>query len=519
MKILSIGLLSCLFMGFFTMAKAQQGKAPQTGNARIIEKPRNIRLPSTDDHYKPVESYVEMVPDSDYFHASAAAYESFNEIKFGVRIHWGIYSTIHMDHESWGFLDLSNEDKQAYQQRYKTFNPVGFNAEEWMDLFERSGIRCFAFTSKHHEGFSMFDTKTRVKRRANYTAPGGPVIEDCDVAYSIMETPFKRDIVKELCDAGHRHHMKIDLYFSHPDWYDADFRPYNYHPLQTEDSRQNPYLHYGDAENFVNSHSSIITSEHTAADRARMMTRHREQLKELLTNYGKIDMICLDQWLGDGVWPELKETIKELRKIQPDVMFRCRGIGNYGDYYTPENFVPGDKENTNMPWMTIDQLAHGFSYDTVAANYKGSKYIIHNLIDAVSKGGSYMIGIGPDENGRFHPVAVKQLLETGAWLKVNGEGIYGSHAAAVWKEGDHIRYTTTKDRRYLYAFLTTWPGNTVKLKAVQPAKGKKVMLLGYDKPLQWEYVNNEMVIHLPATSSIKAAAAWAIRIEGKQKTR
>nr|WP_214458663.1 alpha-L-fucosidase [Flavihumibacter fluvii] len=501
---------------------AQVPASSKPVNARVVEQSRNIDLPANDDHYLPVKTYVEQVPDPDYFHASEAAYEDFNDMKFGIRIHWGIYSMWQLNHESWAFLELSNEKKQEYQNLYKSFNPVGFDAEEWMAFFERSGIKCFAFTSKHHEGFSMFDTKARVKSRANYTAPGGPAIEDCDLAYSIMETPFKRDIVKELCDAAHKHKMRIDLYFSHPDWYDADCRPYNFAPLQTEDSKINPYTHYGDTTNYTASFSKIIVAEPTDAEVKRMMARHRQQLTELLTNYGKIDMICLDQYLGPRVWPEMKATIKALRKIQPDVMFRCRGIGNYGDYYTPENFVPGNKENTKMPWMTIDQLASTFSYDSVAANYKGSKYIIHNLIDAVSKGGSYMIGTGPDGNGRFHPTAIKQFEETGAWLKINGEGIYGSRAAAAWKEGDHLRYTTTKDKKYLYAFAMAWPGATLQLKQVVPAKGKNIYLLGYPRPLTWTYKQGVLTIQLPtdltADSALRQQAAWGFRMEGTQKS-
>lgn len=124
---------------------------------------------------------------------------------------------------------MSFADRQQYQQLYKTWDPSGFDADRWMNLFQESGMKMFAFTTKHHEGFSMFDTKTRVRQRANWTAPGGPAIESCDLAYSIMETPFRRDVVKELCDAAHKRGIKIDLYFSHPDWYDADFRPYVYH--------------------------------------------------------------------------------------------------------------------------------------------------------------------------------------------------------------------------------------------------------------------------------------------------
>jgi alpha-L-fucosidase len=103
------------------------------------------------------------------------------------------------------------------------WNHTGFDADEWTNLFSEAGCKMFAFTTKHHEGFSMFDTKTRVYSRANWKAADGPKLEACDLAYSIMET---------LCAAGHRRNLKIVLYFSHPDWYDADFRPYCYHQLQ-----------------------------------------------------------------------------------------------------------------------------------------------------------------------------------------------------------------------------------------------------------------------------------------------
>ncbi|HYD85789.1 MAG TPA: alpha-L-fucosidase, partial [Opitutus sp.] len=199
---------------------------------------RDLRLPATDAHLRQVKDYIEAKPDADYRHASPAAHEAFRDMKFGVRIHWGLYSMWALQEESWPFLKMSNERRQEFQQLPSQWNPQGFDAEEWMSFFERAGMKCFAFTTKHHEGFSLFDTKTRVRQRVNWTAPGGPQIEACDVAYSVMETPFRRDIVAELCAAARRHDLKIDLYFSHPDWYDADFRPYIYHPLQTPHTRE-----------------------------------------------------------------------------------------------------------------------------------------------------------------------------------------------------------------------------------------------------------------------------------------
>ena len=125
---------------------------------------------------------------------------------------------------------------RQYEEAYKTWNPSGFDAEEWMKLFHDNGLRMFAFTTKHHDGFSMFDTKTRVTRCVNWARRGRSKDEPCDRAYSIMETPFGRDVVGELVAAARRHDIKIDFYFSAPDWYDADFRPYVL--LADHDARQ-----------------------------------------------------------------------------------------------------------------------------------------------------------------------------------------------------------------------------------------------------------------------------------------
>jgi alpha-L-fucosidase len=480
------------------------------------DRARGIVLPKTDFHYQKVQYYVENEPDADYLHASEEAHEAFRDIKFAVRIHWGIYSIWEMNGESWGYLGLSNEKKMEYNNLYKTFNPTEFNAQEWMDFFTRSGIRCMAFTTKHHEGFSMFHTQTRVKQRANYLNPPDSIIEPCDLAYSIEETPFGRDIVKELCDAAHRNGIKIDLYFSHPDWYDADFRPYNFHPLTTESYQKNDGTYGYDVHLNKN---VFLTPEPTQEETDRLLARHREQLRELLTRYGTIDMLCLDQWMGRDIWPQMKETVKMLRRLQPDVMLRCRGIGNYGDFYTPEGFVPGSKENTNMPWMTIYPLASSFSYDKNGDKYKGAPWIIHNLIDAVAKGGSFMVGIGPDKTGRFHPKAIEQLEETGQWLKVNGEGIYDTRARDIWQEGDSIRFTRTKDNRYVFAFIEKWCGNELVIQSVAPPKRSKVYLLGYAKPLKWSPFGKGIKIQIPSElqdpENRPCPHAWGFKIRIK----
>ena len=241
-----------------------------------------------------------------------------------------------------------------------------------------------------------------------------------------------------------------------------------------------------------------------------MLVRHREQLTELLTNYGKIDMVCLDMELthegsgkahiGADIWPQLRDTWLQLRRIQPDVMLRDRGTGKYGDYDTPERAIPKSGNKPQMPWFTIYPLAKDFDYDNNAADYKGGPWIIRSLLDCVAKGGNFMVGVGPDADGKFHPQAIENIQTAGAWLKINGEGVYATRPREgdLWHEGTEILYTQSKDHKTLYAFSLHWPGKTLTLKTVHPTVGSSIMLFGYDKPLRWTYsAESGTVIQMP----------------------
>jgi alpha-L-fucosidase len=184
-------------------------------------------------------------------------------------------------------------------------------------------------------------------------------------------------------------------------------------------------------------------------------------------------------------------------------MFRCRGIGNYGDYYTPEQFVPGARANTDMPWMVIYPLVNGdgiWTYEPDAGKYKDGAWIVTNLVDTVAKGGNFMVGIGPDATGLFHPKAIAALQYVGAWLKTNGEAIFNTHPLPGdgWKDGNNLRFTQSDLDSIIYAIAFQWPGDELVLHTVKLPPAATVRMLGNSEALPWRPAAEGTVISLPA---------------------
>jgi len=439
----------------------------------------------------------------DYHHAPESAVEDFKDLKYGIRIIWGVYSIIHGQASLVLLQNNGDYSKLAFQgfyhELYRSWYPHAFNADRWTDMFKENGFKFFVLTNKHLDGFSMYDTKATIYRRTKFFGENAGSIEDCNLNYSIMETPFKRDITGELVDAARKRDLKIGLFYSHVDWYDADMRF----------DETNP--------NFDSAYSP--ESEHGPWGRA--CERHKLQIKELLSKYGKVDMLCFDSYWPAFTWKHIQSVIRYARRLQPKCMFRWRGIGNYGDYYTPQNCTPDpDEDMGTMPWQLIQTISKRnlFSYEPDEQYIQSGEWIIATLIDTVAKGGNLMVAAGPDSTGTWHPKVLESLDYAGKWLKINGEAIYKTRPCNTCKDGN-IYFTRSKDNSQLYAISMKWTGNSIRINNVTMKK-EEVYLLGYSQALKWEHGNGGINISLPAElqkeENRPCKPAYTFKIAGEQ---
>lgn len=430
--------------------------------------------------------------------------EEWQDLKFGIFMHWGTYSQWGIV-ESWslcpedeGWTQRSGEFskdyftyKKAYEGLQTTFNPTQFNPEKWANAAKDAGFKYVVFTFKHHDGFCMFDSKLT------------------DYKVTSAKTPFhtnpKADIAKGVTDAFRAKGFKVGAYFSKPDWNCPDYW-WSYFPPKDRNVNYDP-ARYPERWNAFK-------------------TFTYKQIEEILTGYGRIDIL----WL-DGGWVCPKSTVNPNvdyyhkvidqdidmasiaamgRKNQPGLIVVDRAVGTeFENYRTPEQQIPA--KPLDHPWETCMTMAGSWSY-VPNDIYKPSWKIIHNLVDIVAKGGNYLLNVGPSPQGDYHDAAYERMKEIGAWMKINGDAIYATRPVAPYKEGN-ICFTQNKTGQVNAICLLDENVNTlpaeIRIKGIKPAPKAVIQLKGYEGKLKWKTVNGETIILVPAKAQKKAPSPYA----------
>mgnify|MGYP000346366129 FL=1 len=433
--------------------------------------------------------------------------DQWQDIKFGLLMHWGAYSQWSIV-ESWsicpedyGWCERKkgsnpgnyNEYVKEYEALKKTFNPVKFNPEDWAKAAKKAGMRYMIFTTKHHDGFSMFDSK--------YT---DYKVTDEECAYS---TNPRANITKEIFNAFRKEDMWVGAYFSKPDWHHKSYWD-PYWPAFDRNVNYDPALYPEKWETFV-------------------QFTHNQLLK-LATDYGDIDIVWLDGgWVKkrdqqniDENYAEkfaenkaangfikhrmvsqdirIDELVGKLRDKQPGLIVVDRAVhGKNQNYLTPENRVP--EKELPYPWESCIISGGGWAYTHDAVYMSGHKGV-QMLVDIVAKGGNLLLNIAPTPDGEWQEGAYRLLKDYENWMNINSEAIYNSTTLAPYKENNicmtqqengnaYFFYMAAEDEKIMPAKIT--------VNSHQPSNGATVNLLGYNKPLKWSKNGEGFTVNIP----------------------
>lgn len=432
----------------------------------------------------------------------------WQDIKFGLLMHWGTYS-------QWGVVEswsLCPEDegwcerrgphaanwygyKQAYESLQTTFNPTRFNPERWATAAKDAGMKYVVFTTKHHDGFCMFDTKQTDYKITSSKSP--------------FSTSPRSNVTKEVFSAFRNQNFMVGAYFSKPDWHTPTYWD-PYFPPKDRNVSYSPKRYPERWQKFKN------------------FTYN--QIEELLTDYGKVDIL----WL-DGGWVRPASTIDSTiswqrtipydqdidmdrvarmgRSHQPGLLVVDRTVtGEFENYVTPEQSIP-DKYMP-IPWESCMTMGDSWSY-IPKENFKSTHRLIQTLVDIVAKNGNLLLNIAPGPDGEWHEEAYQRLQEIGVWIKTNGESIYGTKPVAPYRQG---QWAFTGTPKATYATYLPKEGEalpvSMTLNSVSIAKGNTVTLLGYSKPLNVEKTASGLIVSIPeaARKQLSGQPAWVFRI-------
>ncbi|CAM3157488.1 alpha-L-fucosidase [Chryseobacterium flavum] len=436
--------------------------------------------------------------------------EQWQDLKFGLFMHWGTYS-------QWGIVEswsLCPEDEswtrrkpehgksyyeyvKNYENLQTTFNPVRFNPQKWADAVKRAGMKYVVFTTKHHDGFAMFDTR------------------QSDYKITSSKTPFSRnpkaDVTKEIFSTFRKEGFKIGAYFSKPDWHSDDYW-WSYFPPKDRNVNYDPEKYPEKWEKF------------------KQFTFN--QLNEITSGYGKIDILWLD---GGWVRPfhtidpavEWQRTIRVeqsidmdkignmVRKNQPGIIVVDRTVpGKWENYVTPEQAVP--ETALSVPWESCITMGDSFSY-IPNDNYKSAQKIIETLVKIISRGGNYLMNIAPGPDGDYDPVVYERLNEISVWMDKNQSAVFSTRSIAPYHEKDFY-YTQSKDGHTLNVFHLNEGAEyhapeTLAFTVPETLHPKSLKVLGISANVRWEKKGNTIQVKLPEQKAdLKYAAVIQITL-------
>ena len=417
--------------------------------------------------------------------------DEWQDLKFGMIIHWGLYAVPGMI-ESWALCSedwierdstIAYEDfKKWYWGQNKNFNPVNFDPDSWAKAGKDAGMRYVVFTTKHHDGFCMFDTK-----ETDFKISSGP-----------YKSNPKADVAKHVFDAFRKNDFMIGAYFSKPDWHSENY----WWPKYATADRNNNY---------------DIRKYPSRWNKYKQYTYN--QISELMNNYGSIDIL----WL-DGGWVRPLETVNEevrswgaripewsqdidmpaiaamARKAQPGLLIVDRTVhGPYENYQTPEQRIPS--QQLQNPWESCMTLGDNWGY-VPGDKFKSPAKVIHSLIEVAAKGGSLLLGIGPKPDGTLPAEVVECLKEIGKWLNKNGTAIYSTRSVKIYQDGVTY-FTQNKKNNIRYALICLNEDHplpaSIEWKNNLPEKGTKMKLLLTGKTVKWKQQGSSVKVFLPSS--------------------
>lgn len=424
----------------------------------------------------------------------------WREARFGMFIHWGVYAVpagIHNGQKvnrigEW-IMNRGKISVAEYQAYAKQFNPVKYDADAWVKMAKDAGMKYIVITAKHHDGFALFDSKA----------------SKWDM---VDATPYGKDLIKPLAEACRKHGIKLGLYYSHAqDWNNpggAAARKVAKEGWDNPDSAR------------IDAYTAAHSGHWDPAQTTKTMSEYIDavavpQVKEILTNYGEIAVLWWDT--PTGMTDEYAEKFQAALALQPNIITndRLKRPNFPGDYKTPEQRIPDLKELDGKDWETCMTMNETWGYKSWADKWKTPETMVRNLIDIASKGGNYLLNVGPKADGEFPVQSVESLKAIGAWMKVNGESIYATKASPLaplpWGR------CTRKEQNgntTLYLSVFEWPKDG---KLVVPGLKNKVTsakLLADGKTLKTKTDDSGLTITVPEKSSDPIATVIKLELKG-----